>query len=102
VVHSLCFKLIILKLGVKVFFILMKFCYYIFYLIDHIVYLSLRAILWILLSLIILFFKNKFYFNYMTTKIDARKIEYRFNIEIFMLKDKIKKKILLKKITIKR
>jgi hypothetical protein len=38
----------------------------------------------------------------MTTKIDARKIEYRFNIEIFMLKDKIKKKKLLKKITIKR
>jgi hypothetical protein len=93
VVHSLCFKLIILKLGVKVFFILMKFCYYIFYLIDHIVYLSLRAILWILLSLIILFFKNEFYFNYMTTKTDARKIEYRFNIGIFMLKDKIKKNI---------
>jgi hypothetical protein len=92
VVHSLCFKLIILKLAVKVFFILMKFCYYIFYLIDHIVYLSLRAILWILLSLIILFFKNEFYFNYMTTKTDARKIEYRFNIGIFMLKDKIKKK----------
>ena len=92
-VHSLCFKLIILKLGVKVFFILMKFCYYIFYLIDHIVYLSLRAILWILLSLIILFFKNEFYFNYMTTKTDARKIEYRFNIGIFMLKDKIKKNI---------
>ena len=38
----------------------------------------------------------------MTTKTDARKIEYRFNIEIFMLKYKIKKKKLLKKITIKR
>jgi len=32
----------------------------------------------------------------MTTKTDARKIEYRFNIGMFMLKNKIKKKLLKK------